>query len=69
MMPFYERLRLLMTERGITQAELSRRVGTNRSTVNQWWWGSSMPNLESLTKIRRAIGCSWDDLLSGVVPW
>jgi transcriptional regulator with XRE-family HTH domain len=60
---FCDRLRALMEERGMTQSGLARRLGVGRTCVNHWYWGISEPRIGTLLRIRRLLGCEWDELL------
>lgn len=61
--PFHIRLQRLMLDRGITQAELARRVGVGRTCMHYWYWGMREPSIGALKIMRRALRCEWDDLL------
>jgi DNA-binding XRE family transcriptional regulator len=62
----HERLVSLMAERGITQAELARRMQVSRTTAHNWFWGVNEPSIEVLRRICRVLGCGWNDLLGEV---
>lgn len=59
----HERLSALMDERGITQADLARRMGVSRTAAHNWYWGVTEPNIDTLVRLRRILGCTWDELL------
>lgn len=61
--PFHIRLQHIMYDKDISQSELARRVGVSRSCMNNWYWGIRNPNIEALKRIRRALGCEWDELM------
>lgn len=62
-MNFKENLKNLLKERNITQAELSRKLNVDRSSITNYIKGNREPNLEQLEKIKNALACSYDDLL------
>lgn len=62
-MNFKENLKNLLKERNITQAELSRKLNVDRSSITNYIKGNREPNLEQLEKIKNFLGCSYDDLL------
>lgn len=62
---FSMNLRRLMLRRGITQAEIARRMGVNRSCIHNWYWGIREPNIDSLKRLRRILGCTFDELIGG----
>lgn len=47
----------------ITQDELAKTLGVDRSTVAKWETGKSMPRAEMLPKLAECLGCTVDDLL------
>lgn len=64
---FLERLRPLMAEHGLTNAEwLARHVGATKQ-AGYLWMKKSLPSALYLTRIARGLDCSVDYLL-GVVP-
>lgn len=48
---FIERLNNLMRVEGLTQGELSRRIGVSQSAVCNWLNGKKEPSIESLWKL------------------
>lgn len=57
------RLKELRNEKGISQAELGRSIGVERSTICQYEKGSRMPDNNTLIKIADYFGVSIDFLL------
>lgn len=51
-----EQIYVAMEEKGISEAELSRRLGVSRAYVNKILQGSANLTIESLVKIGRALG-------------
>ncbi len=51
-----EQIFVAMEEKGISEAELSRRLGVSRAYVNKILQGSANLTIESLVKIGRALG-------------
>lgn len=49
--------------RGMSQAELAKHVGVERSTVAKWESGSNHPQAAHLVKLAEIFGCSVDELL------
>lgn len=69
---FARRLARLMEERGLTQAELGRRmheedpyVGNQTREINNWLKARSEPTYQSLRLLRSALGCTWEELMEG----
>src|SRR5699024_9887807 len=62
---FGNRVRSLMDEKGLSQAELARRSGTSRSVINTLIKGERNPSLLTALTISRALGSSLDQLVSG----
>lgn len=51
--------------RGMTQAELGRRVGVSRERVGNWERGVNAPPPEALVALKRELGVPVDELLTG----
>lgn len=63
MSDFANRLQALMAAKGLRQSDMARRMGVGRTRVNHWYWGVSEPRIDTLIRIRRILGCTWDELL------
>lgn len=59
---FADNLKMIMTERGITQADLSKLTGIGRSSISQYLSGKNEPTPERKVIIAEAVGCSVDEL-------
>lgn len=57
-MNFSQRLKKVMTERNITQAELSAMTGIGRSGISQYLSGKNRPGFKALTALAGALGVS-----------
>lgn len=60
---FAVRLRNIMSERNITQQQLSDSIGITRQAISQYCDGSTIPNAYKLLKIAEYFGVSTDYLL------
>jgi len=60
---FGERLRVLLDERDMTQAELSRCLHLGKSTVSQYISGARTPDLSTARRIAEFLSVSLDYLL------
>lgn len=49
----------------ITQCELAKAIGVDRSTVAKWETGKSKPKNEQCEKMARLFNCTVDELLKG----
>ena len=58
-----EKIKLLREKAGITQSELSRRLGLTRSGVNAWEMGLSVPSTQYIVELSRCFNVSTDYLL------
>lgn len=63
-MQFYEKLKKLRSDMGITQAELAEKIYVSRSAVAKWESGLGLPNNESLATIAEFFGVEKSELLS-----
>ncbi len=63
-----ERLFALRKERGLSQSELARRAGVNRTSVVFTESGRTVPRPSTVRQLAWALGVSTDDLLHGEGP-
>lgn len=57
------RIHAARIEAGLTQVELSARVGVTQGLLSSYERGEKRPSVETLTALARALGCSADWLL------
>lgn len=62
-----DRIRYLREQNGFTQAELAKRLGITRSSVNAWEMGISVPSTQYVVELAGIFKVSTDYLL-GVKP-
>lgn len=60
---FAERLRMLRTERGLTQTRLAELLGMPARSYNRWERGGHVPHLEMAVKIADLLQVSLDELV------
>lgn len=65
---FNERLRLLRSESELSQAELAKRLGLTKSSVNMYERGDREPDIDTLKSIADYFGVSMDFLLGKTDP-
>lgn len=53
---------------GLTQERLAERLGVSARYYQDIEHGIYFPSLAVLLKLRRALGCQWDDLFDGCKP-
>lgn len=58
-----DRIKTLREDAGMTQAELARRLGITRSSVNGWEMGLALPSTALLVELSRTFHVSADYLL------
>ena len=70
-----EKIKHLREQQGLTQAELSKRLGITRSSVNAWEMGISVPSTQYLVAPGRSVPGSprtifwgWSALRSWTCP-
>ena len=49
----YDKIKLLREQKGLTQAELARKLGLTRAGVNAWEMGLSMPSTQYIVELAR----------------
>lgn len=62
-MKFSQRLKELRIECGLTQVQLSEKVGCNQSMIARWESGECEPTLSSLVKLSEILNCTIDYLV------
>ena len=62
-MKFYEKLKIIRSEKRISQAALARKAGVSKAVIGYWELNQRSPKLEQVIKIARALGVEWESLL------
>ena len=60
-----QNLKHIRKKEGLTQSDLARKIGVNRSLIGAYEEGRAEPKLATLLAIGQQFGCSLDDLVSG----
>lgn len=55
-------LKRLLAEKNITQADLAKAIGENRTTVNMWVAGKAIPRFPKFAKLAEFFGCRVSDI-------
>lgn len=58
-----DRIKMLREQKGMTQAELAKRLGITRSSVNAWEMGISVPSTQYIVELANLFTVSADYLL------
>ena len=56
----------LRTNKNFTQEQLAEKADISRRYLQRIESGEKNPTVDILTKLRRALGCTWNDLFEGV---
>jgi len=71
-MPFAEKLSKLRKDKGLTQEDLSKKVGVGIAQMRRYEKGASSPTLEVIKNMAKTLGVSSDELIfdenEGVAP-
>lgn len=62
-MEFQKRLKELRTEKGLSQKELSEKIGTTYSAISYWETGVNEPKMSYIIALCKFFGVSADYLL------
>lgn len=49
------RLKEILKEKGLTQSDLARAIGTDRSSVNRYVHGRTIPSFRTMSKIAKVL--------------
>lgn len=63
--PFAKNLKLILAERGLSQKAAAEIAGVTPATLNDWLAGSIPTDHIAVQKLCRALGCSFEWLLTG----
>ena len=58
-----DKIKILREKRGLTQADLAKRLGITRSGVNAWEMGITIPSTQYVVELSAFFGVSTDFLL------
>lgn len=64
MTPFAQNLRHQRLKVGLSQFELYLKCGISPKQLSNFECGERLPNIQNLIRIKRALGCSYGDLLT-----
>lgn len=62
------RIRELRIAQGLSQDELSAKIGVNQTAVSQWERGVAFPSCEKLPELASALNCTIDALFDREQP-
>jgi len=65
---FAQKLKELRKKRGLSQQELAKRAGFNKMLISKYETERSMPNMENLGKLARALDVTVDYMVFDNVP-
>lgn len=65
---FFERLRQLLEDRGMSQADLARELGVGVATVSEWFTRGRVPNGDVMLRLPHALNVNGHWLLTGEGP-
>ncbi|HEX7243399.1 MAG TPA: helix-turn-helix domain-containing protein [Longimicrobiaceae bacterium] len=65
---FFERLRQVLDDRGMSQADLARELGVGVATVSEWFTRGRVPNGDVMLRLPLAVRVNGHWLLTGEGP-
>ena len=63
---FVNQLKVLRTQRGLTQEQVAAQVGVSRQAVAKWERGETLPDIESCIRLADLYGVPLDALVRGM---
>ncbi|WP_367924605.1 helix-turn-helix domain-containing protein [uncultured Ruthenibacterium sp.] len=67
-MDFGPRIAALRRQAGLSQEALAEKVGVSRQAIGKWESGTSLPGVENLQELAKALNVSCDELITGQSP-
>ena len=64
-MEFGPRIAALRRQAGLSQEALAEKVGVSRQAIGKWESGASLPGVENLQVLAKALNVSCDELITG----
>ena len=65
-LPFHERLRAVMQERGISQTKMVKAMPVSSGALYKWVSGKAQPSVDTLFRLSEFLDCSIDYLIGRV---
>ena len=65
-LPFHERLRAVMQERGISQTKMIKTMPVSAGALYKWVSGKAQPSVDTLFRLSEFLDCSIDYLIGRV---
>ncbi len=60
----YNRIKVVLAEKGMTNIELAKKLDKNQQTVSRWCTNDSQPSVETLFQVAQVLGVKAKDLLN-----
>lgn len=60
---FEKNVKLMLEEKGISQAELARRLKTGKNTITGWLKEHKEPTISNIEKLLKELNCTFEDLV------
>lgn len=60
----YNRIKVILAEKGMTNVELAKKLDKNQQTISRWCTNDSQPSVETLFQIAQVLGVKAKDLLN-----
>jgi len=60
----YNRIKVVLAEKGMTNIELAKNLDKNQQTVTRWCTNDSQPSVEPLFQVAQVLGVKAKDLLN-----
>ena len=61
---FEKNVKLMLEEKGISQAELARRLKTGKSTITGWLKEHKEPTISNIEKLLEEFNCTFEELIN-----
>ena len=62
-MDFSKSLKKIIAESGMTQKQFAIQSGVTEAAISRYLHGTRQPTMEALLKLKKAAGCTWEEMM------
>jgi transcriptional regulator with XRE-family HTH domain len=58
-----DNIRALRVQNNLSQGQLAKKLGVDRSTVSYWESNTALPSFYAIKQLKRVLNCTYEELL------